>query len=110
MRRDERNDMDYRLMFPHDYLSSADLQGKEVKVVFEEVKVEKLRTPDGEEEHKPVARFKGKDKKLVLNKTNCRTVAGKYGNDTKDWVGKEVTLHATKCKAFGEIVECIRIK
>ncbi len=33
-----------------------------------------------------------------------------YGTDTDGWIGKDVTLFATKCLSFGEVEECVRIR
>lgn len=33
-----------------------------------------------------------------------------FGSDTDSWIGKDVTLFATKCLSFGEIEECVRIR
>jgi hypothetical protein len=47
---------------------------------------------------------------MVGNKTNCKTLAAMYGNNTDDWVGKSCTLYVGQCEAFGETVDCIRIR
>ena len=31
-------------------------------------------------------------------------------DDTDKWIGKEVTLYATKCLAFGDVEPCVRFK
>ena len=33
-----------------------------------------------------------------------------FGADADDWKGKEVTVFATKCLAFGEVEACLRIE
>jgi len=38
-----------------------------------------------------------------------KLMAMRHGTDTDNWVGKEITLYATKCYSFGEITDCIRI-
>ena len=47
---------------------------------------------------------------MVLNKTNAGIIAKLYGTDTDAWVGKKIVIYATTCKAFGETVECVRVK
>ncbi len=69
-----------------------------------------LTGEDGKKSKKPVAYFRGKDRGLALNSTNCKTIAKMYGNDTDKWAGKLVTLYPTTTNAFGQTVECIRIR
>jgi len=102
--------MHYKLLYPSEYLCAADLQGKAVTVEIESVKVEELQSADGHEDQKPVIRFTGKAKRLVMNKTNAKSIAAIHGNDTDGWAGKKIILHPTTCEAFGETVECIRVK
>jgi hypothetical protein len=33
-----------------------------------------------------------------------------FGTETDAWIGKDVTLFATKCMSFGEVEECVRIR
>ena len=59
---------------------------------------------------KPIVRFKGTDKGLILNKTNARTIGFHHGNEMNDWPGKSITIYATTCDSFGEIVPCVRVR
>ena len=59
---------------------------------------------------KPILRFKGTDKGLILNKTNARTIGLTYGNEMDNWIDKKITLYATTCEAFGETVPCVRVR
>ena len=60
---------------------------------------------------KVVMTFDGAKKKLVLNKTNAVRVSKLYGNNTKDWVGKAVTLYFDPKVMFGrDQVGGIRIR
>lgn len=117
--------MDVRLLFPNEYVSAADLieaqrkSGRSgVALTIASVAVETLKTNKGEE-RKPIVHFKemisrhkagkGPEKKLVLNKTNAKSIAKLYGYETDAWVGRSVTLFPTQCEAFGETVDCVRI-
>lgn len=102
--------MHYKLMFPNEFISFADCRGKEVQLEIESVSIDPLKGADGKEQKKPVLRFKGKTKKLVLNKTNAKTVAKQHGTDTDNWIGKTITIYPTTCRAFGEESECVRVK
>ena len=72
--------------------------------------METLEGEKGEKDTKPVVRLKGKKKLWVLNKTNAKIIAKLHGNDVDGWVGKAIALYATTCDAFGETVECVRVR
>ncbi len=110
--------MHYKNLFPSDYLGAHDLRGRDVDltiraVVKEEIKTEKgpemracvyfeevqAKTPPGE-----------KEKRLVLNRTNGKTIAKMHGPEVEGWTGKRITLFPTTVDAFGEIKDCIRIR
>ena len=101
---------DYRKMFDSEYLANWDLDGDVTveisKVVAGEVGGEQGR----DKEHKPILYFKGAKKGMVLNKTNGKAIAGMYGTDTDEWIGQSITLFSTTCDAFGDTVDCIRVR
>lgn len=91
--------------FPSSYLKAADLNGKAVRVVIESVSMEKLG-----DDHKAVLHFVGKDKGLVLNKTNANRIVEAVGSDeTDDWEGWSITLYACKVDYQGKRVDAIRV-
>lgn len=91
--------------FPSDYLKAADLNGKAVRLVIETVTVEKIG-----EDQKPVLHFAGKDKTLVLNKTNTNRIVEAVGSDeTDDWAGWSIVLYPCKVDYQGKRVDAIRV-
>lgn len=89
------------------YLKAADLNGKRVTVTFEEITVEEMK---GDGQKKLVAAFAGKDKKLIINRTNADTITDILGTDeTEDWIGKSVVLFPSKTSFQGKRVDCIRV-
>ena len=66
-------------------------------------------TPDQPQE-KPVLYFRGKQKGLVLNKTNGNAIAELHGEEMDDWPGKEITIFPTTTEYKGKRADCIRIK
>jgi hypothetical protein len=91
--------------FPGAYIKAVDLQGKRVQVVIDRVELEDIGG-----EQKPVLHFKGKDRGLVLNKTNSNAVVGIVGTDeTDDWGGAAVVLYPSMTDFQGKRVACIRI-
>jgi hypothetical protein len=70
-------------------------------------KADIVELPDGQ--RKLGIWFKGKDKGLLLNKTNANTISGLYGDDTDTWLGKPVQLTTAYVDFQGKSVEAIRI-
>jgi hypothetical protein len=91
--------------FPSKFLKAEDLQKREVKVVIDRIILEDL----GDEE-KPIAYFQGKQKGLVLNKTNASKIAAALGDDTDEWEGKEIILYPDVASYQGRMVDCIRVR
>ncbi len=61
------------------------------------------------DETKPVLYFKGKDKGVVLNKTNAGTISDAYGDDTEDWFDQPLILFsamATFQNKTGPAIRC----
>jgi hypothetical protein len=94
--------------FPSNYLKASDLGDASPVVAIDRVEVEAIgRNKD----MKPVLYFQGKEKGVVLNKTNANKIAQLLGTkDTDEWHGQRVRLYATETEFGGETVECIRIK
>lgn len=94
--------------FPSKFLKASDLQGRTIAVVIERVEFE----PVGQSrEMKPVVYFEGKEKGLVLNKTNSTKIVQIAGStETDDWHGVRVAIYPTETSFQGDQVECVRIK
>jgi len=95
------------------YLKSEDLQGKTPKVVIASVEMEDVKDNDtGKMEKKLVMHFVGKDKTLILNRTNCETLEAICGTDDYgSWVGHAVVLWADPNVRFGnKTVTGLRIR
>lgn len=94
--------------FPSNYLKASDLGTSEPVVTIERVEHEAVGR---DKEMKAVLYFEGKDKGIVLNKTNAKKITELIGSpETEDWVGFKIRLFATTTEFGGETVECIRIK
>lgn len=101
---------DYRSMFDRDYIGAWDLLGKDVTVTIARVEAGTLTSQGNKKTKKPIVWFEGREKGLALNKTNARTIADMYGNDTVKWVGKRITIWPTTTQFGRETVECIRVR
>jgi hypothetical protein len=91
--------------FPSKYLKASDLQGRNVTVKMGRVEQEKIG-----DDMKLILYFQGKEKGVVLNKTNANNIAGLYGGETEDWYGKEITLVEAMVDFQGKSVPAIRMR
>lgn len=89
--------------------SLMDGQTKDLTVTIEKVVKEDVKNERGSEPCR-VAYLKD-SKPLILNTTNSKIIEKIYGTPyIEDWKGKEITLYVAKIKAFGDEIECLRIR
>ena len=98
--------MNINQVFPSKWISAGDLQGKEPTVIIKQISMEEVNVG----EMKPCLWFQGKDKGMILNKTNASNIAFLHGPETDSWVGKSITLFTTWVDFQGKSVEAIRVK
>lgn len=91
--------------FPSNYLKATDLQDRNVVVKMDRVERERI----GDDE-KAVLYFVGKDKGMVLNKTNANNIATVYGDETADWRDQEIVLFPAMVDFQGKTVQAIRVR
>jgi len=97
--------MDINAAFPSNYLKCSDLQNQEVMVTIQRIEMEDIGG-----DHKPVLYFLGKERGLVLNKTNANAIVQLHSPETDHWIGKKIVLFPTQTDFQGKIVPCIRVK
>jgi hypothetical protein len=102
--KDTATAMNINEAFPSKYLKATDLQGRRIEVIMADVKTEKLG-----DDFKPILSFKGKDKGLVLNKTNSNTIIDAYGPETDEWFGQPIILFETMVEFQGKRSPAIRV-
>lgn len=85
--------------------------GEEKTVTIKEVRQEIVDNPGGSgKEDCTVAYFVEDIKPLILNKTNCKTIAKVWGTPyIEDWKNHRITLKVKKVSAFGEMVDAVRV-
>jgi len=97
---------DMRTAFPSKYLKSADLMGKRIPVTIDRVDFEEVAQNEND---KPVLYFQGKERGMVLNKTNTDRLCSAFGYDTDGWNGKEIHLYTEKVQYAGNMVDGLRV-
>ncbi|SAL10292.1 hypothetical protein AWB73_00088 [Caballeronia turbans] len=93
-----------------DYIGAYALTPDEdLTVTIDYVQREMVTGADGKKEECTVAHLVGQ-KPLILNNTNSKSIQKLYGPYIEEWAGKRITLFASTTRAFGETVECLRIR
>jgi hypothetical protein len=95
-----------------DYLGAYDFQPNEERTVtIKEVKRQTVTGMDGKKEECTVAYFKENYKPMILNATNCKTITKVLKTPyIQDWGNNQVIIVVKQVKAFGEVVDALRIK
>lgn len=91
--------------FPSNYIKAADLKGKQVPVKMDRTEYEMIG-----QDKKLILYFVGKEKGMVLNKTNASNIAAIYGDDTTEWRDQEIILFEAMVDFQGKTVPAIRVK
>lgn len=89
-----------------DYLKAEQLPpGREVGVTISGYELIEL-----DNKKKVLLKFQGKEKGLVLNKTNAVAISHVYGPDCNLWAGQPLFLFSTKVDYAGQMVDAIRVR
>jgi hypothetical protein len=102
----------WKKMTDTNYLGSWDIEeGTKLVLKIKEVKEEMLKpSPQAPEEKCIVAYFENK-KPMILNKTNCKAIQKRTGSGyIEDWIGQDITIAVQKIKAFGDMVDALRVE
>ena len=94
-----------------DYIGAYSLQpGEEKTVEIISVGREMVKGTDGKSTECTVAKLKN-EKPFILNKTNCKTITKVTGTPfIENWVGVKVVIFTDKVKAFGDVVDALRVR
>jgi len=94
------------------FIGAYELMGvtDELTVKITKVIKESVKNMNGGDEDCTVAYLENQ-KPMILNATNCKTIAKIYNTPyIEDWAGLKITLIVQQVKAFGDIVDALRIK
>ena len=97
--------------FDYRFTGAYELQPNERKTVkIKRTATDNVKDMQGKDSRCFVAYFYGENEKpMVLNKTNCKTIEKLYGPDIEQWIDKEIITTSQKVKAFGDIVDALRV-
>jgi hypothetical protein len=86
------------------FMRADEWVGKELSVYIEEI--EDVTFEQG---LKPVLKFRGQEKGLVVNATNFDTLADAFGSNPSRWPGHTIVLKGEKVLFKGKRVDSIRV-
>ena len=110
----EQNLTHWKKLENPDYLGAyALVPGQDLVVQIKSVGQEDVYNPSSNgKESCTVVHFVDKSiKPMILNVTNCKTISKIYDTPyIEQWSGKYISIYIAKVKAFGEVVEALRIR
>lgn len=101
----------WKKLAPSNYIGAWDLEDDTI-VTIVSISQEKVKpNASAPEEECVVMKLKEFDKPMIVNKTNLKSIEKATGTAyVEDWIGKQITLFVKNVKAFGEMVNAIRIR
>jgi len=104
--------MKINAMFPRNYITGADLNGKAYLTTIEEVREERMRThPGAEPETRYVMYLAGTGKGVILNRTIGEQISAIVGSDdTDNWKGHRIVIFPVPVDVAGQKRVAIRAR
>jgi hypothetical protein len=95
-----------------DYLGAYSLEpGQDIILTIERVQVEMVTGPDGKKEECMVCHWQEQEKPMILNITNAKMIQKLLKTPyIEEWSGRRIQICVERVKAFGEIVDALRVR
>lgn len=95
-----------------DYLGAYSLDpGKDMILTIKAVKTEMVTGPDNRKEECMIMTFQENVKPMIVNATNAKTIQRLYKTPyIEDWAGRKIQIYSAEVKAFGDVVDALRIR
>lgn len=95
-----------------DYLGAYSLdEQKDIILTIKKIQLEKVTGADGKKEECMVMHFIENQKPMIVNATNAKTITKLYKTPyIEEWENRKIQIFIDKVKAFGEVVEALRIR
>lgn len=85
--------------------------GQDMILTIQSVREETVIGADGKKEQCMVMRFMEPVKPMILNATNAKTISNLTGTPyVEEWTGHKIQIYSASVKAFGEVVDALRIR
>ena len=95
-------------VYQSNYLRADQLKGQIRRLTIEGAAAEVLGTGD-QARSKIILKLHTVGPRLVLNKTNANVLAGVFGPETANWVGRVIELRTERVMFSGQLVDSIRV-
>ena len=94
------------------YLGAYSIEnGQDLVLTIKYVQEEKVVGTDGKKDDCVVCHFVENAKPMIRNATNMKTITKLYKTPyIEEWTGKKIQIGIEKVKAFGDIVEALRVR
>lgn len=103
--------MHWKLYIESDVVRAIDLGSKDHVVEIAKLERGKVTGAGGKKSGKCMVWLKGKDKPLACGSTVLKSIAGIYGDDTRTWIGKSITIYNDPNVVYGgEKVGGVRVR
>lgn len=108
----QTNHVHWRALTNPNYLGAYSLaDGKDLILTINAVKQEKVIGTDGKSDECTVIYFSDSEKPMIANVTNLRMIAKVIGSPFVDeWAGHKIQIGVEKVRAFGDVVEALRVR
>lgn len=102
----------WKTQFNYKWLGAYCLpDGKDVVLTIREMKREEVVGDSGNKEQCLIAYFHENSKPMIINKTNCKTLEKLFKTPIiEEWSNKQIQVGAAQVKAFGSVVDALRIR
>jgi len=98
-------------LYPGTYIKSGEFDGKSPTLTIKAVTREMLSNGSGGEEGAVIVAFAETEKQWVMNKTCAVCLRAMWGDDSGEWAGHRLTLHAVSdASGLSESGLCVRVK
>lgn len=98
--------MNFDDLFPSKFLKADDCMTNKVMII-QSITQEEV---GADKEIKPILRFVGENRGLVLNRVNGSMLQMLHGNSVDAWVGKQIELYRDLVQFGGKTVPAIRLR
>lgn len=102
----------FKTFLNKEYLGSWDLpNGQDIIGTISKCGPEKVIGADGKKEDCFVIHFADVQKPMICNVTNSKMIAKVVGSPyIEDWLGKKIQIGSEKVRAFGDVVDALRVR
>lgn len=102
----------YKKLMNPNYLGAYSIEdGKDLVLTIQTVRQESVTGADGKHEDCVVCYFAENVKPMILNSTNLKMITKLLGTPyIEDWAGHKIQIGIEKVRAFGDIVEALRVR